>query len=211
MTTVFCIDFDETVAHTDRLRDDLADAIHHLGGDSLVNAYLTAYEAVRAEHGVPRMPRILKAATEQSGVDNNVHRQLAAIFQDFSYQEYLYPGAEELIRHLKQQGRVLLFSDGDAFFQTHKIHSTSLATLVDSVVILPHKVEYFDELSGFWPADRYVFIDDKHTVLTAAKKYFGDTTMTVLVRQGRYSDSQHSETNGATVESITDVAALFPL
>lgn len=211
MTTLFCIDFDETLSNTDRLRAELLEAIRQLGGKGLATAYQEAYEAVREKHGVPRMPLILQAAAEQAGAGHETHRQLAELFHAFPYGDYIYPGAEQAILHLKQRGHVVLFSDGDAFFQSQKIYATRVAALASSVIILPKKTDYFDELAGFWPAEHYVFIDDKQKVLDAAKNYFGEQATTVLVRQGRYADASVPSTADMNVTTIAEVVELFPL
>ncbi len=207
-TTVFCVDFDETLMNTDRLRADTLESIRNLGKDELADTYLEAYEATRQEHGVPRIPLVLKMMRERFDLDFESHRRLAGILHDFPYQEYLYADVEQVIAHLKNYGKVLIFSDGDAFFQLEKVRATSVATLVDGIIVLTTKVNYFDDLSGFWPAERYVFIDDKQKVLDAAKEYFGENATTVLVKQGRYADSAATSTADTSVASITEVANL---
>lgn len=205
MTTVFCLDFDETLSNTDRLRADLVGHMRGMGGESLATAYEEAYEAVRAEHGAVSMSRVLQATSERAGGGRELHRRLAELLHTFSYQEYLYPGAEDTIHQLKKEGEVVILSDGDAFFQPQKIYATSVAQLVDGIVIVPHKVDRFAELTGYWPADRYVFIDDKQRVLDAAKQYFGERATTVLVQQGRYA-ADATPTADICVPSIAAVA-----
>lgn len=201
-TTVFCLDFDETLMNTDRLRGDLEAAMQRLGGDELMSAYTAAYETVRQERGGVSIPLVLRALAEQAG-----SRQLAELFHSFAYEDYLYPEAAQVITHLKKQGSVVILSDGDAFYQPQKIDATSLAALVDGIIIVPSKVDRFEELAGYWPADRYVFIDDKPTVLTAAKAHFGSAATTVHVRQGRYAGAQHvaADLGVDTVAGVIDV------
>ena len=208
-TTLFCLDFDETLMNTDRLRADLLEAIRRLGKEELATTYQEAYETTRELFGIPRLPLVFKTMVERYELDFELHRQLAALFHEFSYQNYLYPGAEETIHYLKQRGSVLIFSDGDSFFQPQKIQATGVAQLVDQVIVLPHKVDYFNDLSGYWPAEHYVFIDDKQTVLDAAKKHFGDQATTLLVRQGRYATQHAAGTADITADAIADVPSLL--
>lgn len=203
------MDFDETLSNTDRLRADLLSALRRFGGEQLATDYLNAYEITRKEHGTPRIPLVLKTLVERSLLVPGVHRELARIFHDFPYGEYLYPGAEHTVGHLKKQGCVLILSDGDAFFQPQKIFATSIPNLVDGVIILPNKVDYFNDLAGYWPADRYVFIDDKQRVLDAAKRYFGRQATTVLVQQGRYVDAASESSADMSAPTIADVTDLF--
>jgi len=207
--TLFCLDFDETLANTDRLRADLTEAIRSLGKDELTTIYQEAYETTREEHGVPRIPLVLKTMVERYGLDHKKHRQLADVIHNFPYQNYIYPGSEELVAKLRKQGKVVIVSDGDSFFQPHKIYATSVARLVDDVIILTSKVDSFDDLSGYYPAEHYVFIDDKQRVLDAAKAYFGEQATTVLVRQGRYASDSNESTADHSVATIAEVASLF--
>lgn len=205
MTTLFCIDFDETLSNTDRLRADIEAGVMAIGGEELAATYKEAYERVRAEQGTVRMPLVLRETT----ADTEVHRRLAKLINELPYQDYIYPGSEDAVRHLKGQGKVVLFSDGDAFFQAQKIYATSIPGLVDGVVILPKKIDYFDELEGFYAADKYVFVDDKQKVLDAAKEYFGERATAVLVRQGRYAKSAAESSADYSFDSIGQVTSLF--
>ncbi len=207
-TTVFCLDFDETLMNTDRLRADLLEAIRRLGKEELAATYQEAYETTREEHGVPRIPLVLKTMSDRYNLGPRTHRQLADIFHDFPYQDYLYEGAEAVIAHLKQFGKVLIVSDGDAFFQPEKIHATTAGKLVDGIVVLTNKTDHFDDLSGYYPADKYVFIDDKQKVLDAAKNYFGDAATTVLVKQGRYAITDSLASADMNVLKIKEVMSL---
>ena len=208
-STVFCIDFDETLSSTDQLRADIAQAVRRIGGEELGTAYQVAYETVRKQHGAVRIPLVLQAIAEQTDIDSTTIKQLADMFHTIPYQSYLYPGAEELIARLKKHSKVIIFSDGDAFFQPQKIYSTRVADIVDAVIILTDKTKHFADLEGYYPAERYVFIDDKQRVLDAAKSHFGDRCTTVLVQQGRYVDSSQLSTADLSVSTISDATNLF--
>ena len=208
MTTLFCLDFDETLSNTDRLRAELEAAIDTIGGKDLLLAYKNAYEQVRKEQGTVRMPLVIRDTAAQFGIGSDIHLQLANLLHTLPYQEYIYPGVTELIARLKERGQVVVFSDGDAFYQAEKIQSSPVADLVDAVVILPNKVDYFAELEGYWPADRYVFVDDKQRVLDAAKLFFGDKAITVLVKQGRYAENGEPSAD-IVVSNIGEVAERF--
>lgn len=202
MSTLFCFDFDETLSNTDRLKADIVEGVHQIGGEELVEAYKKSYEAVRAEHGTVRMPLVIEATAARN---IEVHHKLADLFRTLPYEEYVYPDAKEVIMYLKNQGRVIIFSDGDAFFQPQKIYTTSLAVLVDGVIILPQKTEYFADLAAYLPAEKYVFIDDKQRVLDAAKAHFGERATTVHVRQGQYAQEDAPLTADISVMSIGEV------
>lgn len=204
--TVFCIDFDETLSATDRLRVELAASIRQIGGEALESAYTESYEAVRQEYGAVRIPLVLKKIAEHHEISLETHRQLAELFHAMPYQDFLYPGAEELVVRLKEQGKVIIFSDGDSFFQPQKIYATSIARAADAVIVLIDKTKHFADLEGYYPAERYAFIDDKQRVLDAAKNYFGERCTTVHVRQGRYVEASQVSTADFNVDAVSDVA-----
>lgn len=210
-TTLFCLDFDETLSNTDRLRAGLTEGVRRIGSEELAAAYLEAYETVRKKHGGVSIPLVLKELKDQISIQPETHYQLAELFHTFPYHDYLYPGAEKVVTHLKQQGKVIIFSDGDAFFQPQKIHATPIAALVDGIVILSNKTDYLNEVAGYWPAVRYVFIDDKQHVLDAAKKHFGKKATTILVRQGRYATTTKASAADLSAASIADVPGLLPV
>lgn len=194
--------------NTDRLRTDLLSSIRSIGNEELATTYLEAYEATRAEHGVPRIPLVLKTMVKRYNLTHDLHNQLAAMFHTFPYQSYIYAGAEQALEYLKQFGRVIILSDGDSLFQSQKVYKTTIASLVDDIIILPNKIAYFDDLSGYYPAKQYVFIDDKQKVLDAARTYFKEQATTILVQQGRYADMVRESAADTVIASIADIPSL---
>src|SRR5207248_19910 len=106
----------------------------------------------------------------------------------------LYPRALEVIAHLRSMGRVAILSDGDLLFQPAKIARAGLASAVDDeVLIFAHKEQHVADLLRRFPADRYVMVDDKPSLLAAMKAQLGDRIVTVHACQGRYAhDAEHA-------------------
>jgi len=208
--TLFCVDFDETLFHTDRLRADLAKAIEAQLSPEVAKDYQAMYEEIRGQGGVS-IPLVLSELRARDIVSTDELIELAAVFHTFPYQEYIYEGAEAALMHLKTLGPVIILSDGDEFFQTKKIYATSLAQMVDQVVVVPNKVEYFPQLQGFYPADTYVFVDDKARVLDSVHQYFGGEAKTVHVRQGRYAVADSAERPSRTIHSIAEIDQSFKI
>lgn len=206
--SVFCVDFDETLFATDRLRADLHGAIEQQFSAAVAERYQAAYEATRQQGGVS-IPSVLWQLRQQNDMTTEQVSQIAELFHTFPYQQYVYDGAEAALMHLKTLGTVLILSDGDAFFQAKKIYATSLAAMVDQVIIVPNKVEYFEQLQGFYPARTYVFVDDKPRVLDSARQYFGDAARTVHVRQGRYAQEEPLHNSDKQVQSISGITQSF--
>jgi putative hydrolase of the HAD superfamily len=57
----------------------------------------------------------------------------------------------------------------------------------DRVLIYIHKEQMLDDAERFYPAKRYVVIDDKLRILTAIKKRWGARVTTIFVEQGHYA------------------------
>lgn len=205
---VFCVDFDETLFHTDRLRADIVEAIKTQLSPEVAEQYQAVYEETRKRGGIS-IPLVLRELQTRDVVTMRELRALAEMFHTFPYQQYVYEGAETALMHLKSLGTVIILSDGDEFFQTEKIYATSLAQMVDQVVVVPNKVEHFPQLEGFYPTGAYVFIDDKARVLDSVHQYFGGGAKTVHVRQGRHALVDPVERPSRTIHSIAEIDQSF--
>jgi hypothetical protein len=55
------------------------------------------------------------------------------------------------------------------------------------VLIYVHKERELADVERFYPARRYVMVDDKLRVLNAVKKVWGERVTTIFLRQGHYA------------------------
>jgi FMN phosphatase YigB (HAD superfamily) len=107
---------------------------------------------------------------------------------DYPFEQRLYPRALDAIASLGRSGTCVIVSDGDAVFQPRKVDRSGLWRAVEGrVLIYIHKEQMLDDVERRFPADRYVFIDDKLRLLTAIKHIWGSRVTTVFVRQGHYA------------------------
>ena len=68
----------------------------------------------------------------------------------------------------------MVVTDGDAVFQPHKIERAGIAQAVDgNVLVYVHKELSLDDVERRHPAERYVLVDDKLRILSAAKAVLG--------------------------------------
>ena len=210
MRTTTLIDVDNTLLDNDAAKVELARRLVDLLGEVGSDDFWTAYEAVRAELGVVDIPRTI-ARTVAMLADHSRHRALAELFMTFPFRDFIYPGALATLAHLRTLGPVVILSDGDPIFQPVKIARSGLATAVDGfVLVFPHKDEHLPELAAAFPADRFLLIDDKPTVIervTARADELGAPLETILVRQGKYAAGTPARWPGAThtVDAIADV------
>jgi FMN phosphatase YigB (HAD superfamily) len=224
--TVF-FDVDNTLIDNDRAKRELSARIAALLGDEGERRFWGLYEEVRREQGLVNIPLMLarfgdEAAANPALSEDERRRQrfaLADIVMGFPYKAYLYPGALEAVRNARRLGQVAVLSEGDATFQPHKIWRTGLDPEVDgNVLVFDRKLDHLDEMLAAFPADHYVLVEDKPSILATVKRRLGPRVTTVLVRQGRYgteeaipADSPPDAVFGAIAElAASDFAEFAP-
>lgn len=154
--------------------------------------YLGALQRYRLEY--PRDPHLLA---------------LSAFLIEYPFAERLFPDALEVVRLLNRRGETVILSDGDVVFQPHKIRRSGLFAAVEGrALVYVHKERELDDVSARFPADHYVFVDDKVRLLDAVKRAWGTRLTTIFVRQGHYAhdpDVSHYSKPDVTIEKIADL------
>jgi hypothetical protein len=184
---VFLFDVDNTLLDNDRVQAELRD---HLGwnyGEHARDRYWAIFEQLREELGYADY----LGALERYRVED-LHRpqllRMANWLVDYPFADRLYPGALEAVAHVGHWGPTVILSDGDAVFQPRKVHRSGLwHAFDDRVLIYIHKEQELDDVERFFPAKRYVLIDDKLRILHAVKQIWGERVTTVFPRQGHYA------------------------
>lgn len=203
---IFYLDCDGTSMDTDRLSTDLHQAITTTFGTDTARGYGIMYERIRTNQGGVNIPLVLSAMRGEGYLTTEEQCQLAIMIRQLPYQDYLFPGAQDTVNGLSEQGAVYILSDGDPLFQNHKLQASGLAQMVSGVIITPKKVALLDQLQVFYPAEEYVFIEDKATILDAAKGQFGSRVKTVHIRQGKYAQLDPQHTVDLSLNNIADLA-----
>jgi hypothetical protein len=105
---------------------------------------------------------------------------------------------------------VVIFSDGDAVFQPRKVQRSGLWEAVEGrVLIYVHKEQMLDDVERFYPAQHYIFVDDKLRLLTAVKEIWGERVTTVFHRQGHYANEEAVKTYPPADLTVDHIADLF--
>ena len=100
---------------------------------------------------------------------------MSSFLVDYPFANRLYPGALDVIEHLRPWGPTVILSDGDVVFQPRKIQRSGLWEAVEGrVLIYIHKERMLDDVEQRYPARHYVMVDDKLRILAAMKKIWGD-------------------------------------
>jgi FMN phosphatase YigB (HAD superfamily) len=136
--------------------------------------------------------------------------QVSRYLLGYPFADRLYPGALDVLAHLRELGETVVVTDGDAVFQPHKVERSGIGSAVDGRLLLyTHKELSLDDVERRYPAERYVFVDDKLRILTAAKQHWGERVTTVLPLQGQFAtDPEVAAAHPAadvTVDGIADL------
>ena len=196
LTVLF--DVDNTLLDNDRAKRVLDGRMTDLVGAAGAARFWDHYEAIRAETGLVNIPLTmarydaeLEAGGTAADAAERRHRRfaLAELLMGLPYREFLYPGALAALAHARRFGRVAILSEGDPTFQPSKIWRAGLDDAVDgNVLVFDRKVEHLAEVVAAFPADHYVLVEDKPSILKETRARLGERVTTVFVRQGKYAD-----------------------
>lgn len=210
-TLTFLIDVDNTLLANDEIKEQWNRHLEADLGPQLTTRFWDLYEKARAQQEVVDIPLALKwlrETTPLSELDEQMYQHVVSIFEDYPFQQALYPGTLETLRYLSALGTTVIVSDGDQFFQAQKIVQSGLADAVNGrVLIYTHKQQELDEVLKLYPADHYAMIDDKPDILADSKEIMDSRLTTVFVEQGKYAQMQKPANfyPNITVEHIADL------
>jgi len=184
---VFLIDCDNTLLDNDRVNDELRDHLATEFGPASGDRYWTIFEQLRRELGYADYLGALQRYRLEN-VSNTRLLLMSSFLFDYPFANRLYPGALDVIRHLRTWGPTVILSDGDVVFQPRKIQRSGLWAAVEGrVLIYVHKEQMLDAVAALYPARHYVMIDDKVRILAMMKEIWRDRLTTVFPRQGHYA------------------------
>jgi FMN phosphatase YigB (HAD superfamily) len=199
---VFFFDCDNTLLDNDAVQDDLRGRLVRNFGDERAAQYWVTFEALRVELGYADYLGALQRF-RLPGVSEVALLQMSAFLLEYPFASRLYPGALDALRHLRQWGQTVILSDGDVVFQPRKLQRSGLWDAVDGqVLIYVHKEQVLDAVARCYPAQHYVMVDDKLSILTGMKKSWQGKLTTVFPRQGHYA-SESRYTSGYPAADLT--------
>ena len=184
---VFLLDVDNTLLDNDHIQSDLRNHLEHEFGIESRDRYWATFEALRAELGYADYLGALQRYRLGDLNDPRLLR-MSSFLVDYPFAQRLYPGALNVIRHLRTLGPTVILSDGDVVFQPRKVQCSGLWEAVEGrVLIYIHKEQMLDAVVRRYPARHYVMVDDKLRILAAMKTVLGNRLTTVFLRQGHYA------------------------
>lgn len=184
---VFLLDVDNTLLDNDRIVTDLD---HHLAqefGEESQNRYWNTFEVLRHDLGYADYLGALQRYRVETMHDPRL-LLMSSFLVDYPFAARVYPGALEVVDHLRHWGPTVILSDGDVVFQPRKVQRSGLWDAVEGrVLIYVHKEQMLQDVERRYPARHYVMVDDKLRTLAAMKQVWGDRLTTLFPRQGHYA------------------------
>jgi FMN phosphatase YigB (HAD superfamily) len=184
---VFLVDVDNTLLDNDRIQADIREHLELSYGAACRDRYAAILQQLWDTLGY----RDYLGALQRYRAEHPQHVELLAMSSwllDYPFAERLYPGALQLLAHLRQAAPVVVLSDGDVVFQPRKVQRAGIAAAVDGqVLIYIHKEQALADVMRRHPARHYVLIDDKPRILAAVKRQWQQRVTTILPCQGQYA------------------------
>ena len=206
---MFLLDVDNTLLDNDRIIADLRVALTREIGAEKELRYWSIFEQCRAELGYADYLGALQRFRLEYPHDANV-LTISSMLVNYPFQERLFPGAADVVRHLAEWGPTVILTDGDVVFQPLKIERSGLAGAVEGrVLIYVHKEKELADVERRFPADHYVLVDDKVRILSAVKAIWGARVTTVFPKQGHYATDPGISEYPAPDFSIGHIAELL--
>jgi FMN phosphatase YigB (HAD superfamily) len=201
--TVFLFDVDNTLLDNDRFQDDLRQELERAHGERACARYWEVFEELRGELGYADYLGALERLRLQDLHDPTLFRTANWLI-DYPFADRLYPRVLKVVEHVRQWGRAVILSDGDAIFQPRKIARSGLwDAFAGNVLIYVHKEKELADVERWHPAAHYVLVDDKTRILEAVKAIWGARVTTIFPKQGHYA-SQEPPRDGAHVDLAID-------
>jgi FMN phosphatase YigB (HAD superfamily) len=184
---VFLVDVDNTLLDNDSVQDDFQRHLEGQFGADARDRYWRIQERLFVEFGYRDYLGALQHYREEHPEDLRV-LSMSSLFLDYPFGDRLYAGALDVLRRLREWGRAVVLTDGDAVFQPRKVERSGISAAAGgNVLIYVHKEEALDDVQQRYPARHYVLVDDKPRILTAVKHAWGERVTTVFPRQGQFA------------------------
>jgi len=183
----FLFDVDNTLLDNDCVIADLQRHLEREVGAECTQHYWRIFEQLRTELGYADYLGALQRYRGEYPRDPGI-LTVSRFLLNYPFVDRLFPGALEVIEHVKQWGPAAILTDGDVVFQPRKVDRSGLFEAVAGhVLIYLHKERELADVAERCPAKHYALVEDKLRILTAVKKSWGSRVTTVFVRQGHYA------------------------
>jgi polyphosphate glucokinase len=206
---VFLLDIDNTLLDNDQIITDVRQYLTQAFGPEQQKRYWTIFDNLRAELGYADYLGALRRYRVQNSSDPHCV-EFACYLLDYPFDSRLFPDSLKVIKRFSSWGPTVLLSDGDVVFQSRKAQQSGLYDAVERrALIYIHKEQHLVDIEKRFPAEDYVFVDDKLRVLAAVKHVWGSRLTSVFARQGHYAHDPQALANyppaDVTISRIGDL------
>ena len=186
---LFLVDVDGTLLDTQKLKEANRNIFAEKFGQASALILWDLYAQVVKEKGFADIGKIALEATSRLKISDPVLIQ--NVFFNSSFRDFLFPEALEFLRGLKSKGKVLIYSQGDGFYQPLKIKKSGIEEVVgaENVIIREDKTKYLPQLKLDLQKEKFdeiVIIDNLPSFLESARRVFPQAKL-VLVQEGKYN------------------------
>jgi FMN phosphatase YigB (HAD superfamily) len=201
---VFLFDVDNTLIDNDRITRDLSNHLEEDFGKEIRDRYFIIFEELRRELGYADYLGALQRYRNEHPLDVRLLR-MSSYLIDYPFPDRLYPQALEVIKHCRAWGTAAILSDGDVVFQPRKVKQSGIHAAVDGhVLIYIHKEQSLADVEQRYPAQHYIFVDDKPRLVAAIKSHWKNRVTTIMPRQGHYALDPKALAQFAPADIIID-------
>jgi FMN phosphatase YigB (HAD superfamily) len=184
---VALFDVDNTLIDNDTVEADLQRHLSTEFGAEEAARYWALYEDQRRHLGYADYLGALQRYRLELRYDPRL-LAMSDFLLEYPFADRLFPGALAALAHVAAFARPVILSDGDAVFQPRKVRRSGLWDAVGGrVLVYIHKEQMLSDVEHWYPAEHYLMVDDKRTILAAVKARWSDRVTTVLVDQGHYA------------------------
>ncbi len=184
---VFLFDVDNTLLDNDAIINELGEFMTKTLGVAHNRRYWEIFEQCRNELGYADYLGTLQQYRRETPHDPQL-TAISSFLLNYPFKTRLFEHAISVLHYVREFGSAVILTDGDVVFQPLKIQRSGILNAVlGKVLIYVHKEKEMQDAVLRYPADHYVFVDDKIRLLTAIKEILGDRVTTVFPRQGHYA------------------------
>jgi FMN phosphatase YigB (HAD superfamily) len=132
---VVLFDVDNTLLDNDRFGDDLTAELESLFDADQRARYRKFYEQIRDERGYADYLGALQLF--RSGLDDDPRLlEMSSFMLEYPFAERVFPGALEVIAHVRSFATTAVLSDGDVVFQPRKVQHSGIWDAMDGNVMI---------------------------------------------------------------------------
>jgi FMN phosphatase YigB (HAD superfamily) len=207
---VCLLDVDDTLINNDSVKSAIDGVLRSQSTQHIGDRFWQLYEEVRADLSAVSIPVTLGRLRLESADPGKIDALAKSIYS-MPFSDFVYPGAVGLLRWLRDVAVPVILSDGDPWYQAKKITDAGLGEAVGgNVLIFLHKEQSVGVIRRWYPAERYLAVDDKAHLLGELRKGFENDLTTIWMRKGHYAaDAPVDDPPDFSVSSIPELQSTF--